>query len=201
MTNFEKISKIICVNGGYVTAKDVKTADIPSAMFYRYAERHDLIKLCTGLYATKEWTIDDYFLLQYRYPKLIFSFYCAAYLHGLGDYVPPFLEVTAPRNYRPFSLPQTGIVLHTDTRDAIYSLGIIKVKTMFGNEVFVYDMEKTVCDFIRRRDELDSESFIKCIHYYKRKKEKKINELMKYAKIMKIQNKVTNLMEVILNED
>ena len=120
-------------------------------------------------------------------------------MNKLGDYMPPFLEVTAPKNYRPFSLPRSGVILHTDTRDNTYNLGIAEVKTIQGNVVKVYDIEKTVCDFIRNREKIDSESFVKCINWYKKRKDKKINNLMKYAKMMKIDDKVNSLMEVVLN--
>ena len=58
-----------------------------------------------------------------------------------------------------------------------------------------------MCDFIRNREKLDSESFVKCINWYKKRKDKNVNNLMKYAKIMKIEDKVNNLMEVVLGEE
>lgn len=200
MTNFEKISKIIDYNGGYITRREVNKANIPSAILSEYARKHNLIKRCPGFYSTEEWMVDDYFVFQYQYPKLIYSFYGAAYLHKLGDYMPVSLEVTGPKNYRPFPLPKKGVLLHTDTRDLTYNLGISEVKTIYGNSVKVYDIEKTVCDFIRNREKLDLESFIKCLSFYKKRKDKDVNKLIKYAKIMKIEDKVNSLMEVLLNE-
>ena len=115
--------------------------------------------------------------------------------------MPPYLEVTGPKNYRPFEIPKQGVVLHTDTKDETYNLGITEVKTIFGNTIRVYDIEKTVCDFIKNRRKIDSESFVKCINWYKRIKSKNRSNLMVYAKKMKIEEEVFNLMEVILNED
>ena len=199
MTNNELISKIIDSNGGFITRKDINSANIPSAVLSQYVKRNNLAKHCTGFYSREDWVVDDYLIFQYQYPKLIYSFYSALYLNKLGDYMPPFLEVTAPKNYRPFSLPRSGVILHTDTRDNTYNLGIAEVKTIQGNVVKVYDIEKTVCDFIRNREKIDSESFVKCINWYKKRKDKKINNLMKYAKMMKIDDKVNSLMEVVLN--
>lgn len=201
MTNFEKITKIIKTNGGYITGKDANKANIPTAVLSEYIKKNNLVKHCPGFYSIEEWMRDDYFIFQYQYPKLIYSFYGAAYLHRLGDYIPTSLEATAPKNYRPFPLPKDGVILHTDTRDITYNLGISEVETSFGNKVKVYDIEKTVCDFIRNREKLDSESFVKCVTFYKKRKDKDINRLMQYAKIMKIEDKVNNLMEVLLNEN
>lgn len=200
-TTFELIQSIINENGGYITRRDINNHNISSSFLYEYIKKNNLCKYGTGFYAQKNWLKDDYFILQYKYPKLIYSFYSAQYLNELGDYIPPFLEVTGPKNYRPFKPPKKGVTLHTDTKDETYNLGIIEITTMFGNKIKVYDKEKTVCDFIKNRNKIDSESFVKCLNYYKKDKNKNINNLMKYAKMMKIDNEVFNIMEVLLNED
>lgn len=201
MTNYEKIAEIINTNGGYITRKDINAYHIPSTCLSEYVIKYHLNRLAPGFYAKEDWIKDDYFIFQYQYPKLIYSFYSAAYLQKLGDYLPPFLEVTGPKNYRPFPLPKEGVILHTDTRDEIYSLGVEEIETVFGHLIKVYDKEKTVCDFIRNREKLDAESFVKCLNWYKKRKDTNINRLMAYAKVMKIEDKVNSLMEVILNED
>ena len=137
MTNNELISQIINSNGGFITRKDINTANIPSAVLSQYVRKYNLVKHCTGFYSKEDWIVDDYLIFQYQYPKLIYSFYNALYLNKLGDYVPPFLEVTAPKNYRPFPLPRSGVILHTDTRDSTYYLGITEVRTILGNTVKV----------------------------------------------------------------
>lgn len=201
MTYFEQIAKIIKENGGYITREDIDFAKIPSASLSQYVKKYELGKLCAGFYAEYNWAEDECLVFQYRYPKLIYSFYFAAYIHGLGDFIPPYLEVTGPKNYRPFVLPKDRVVLHTDTKESTYSLGITEVKTIFGNTVRVYDMEKTVCDFIKNRSRMDPESFIKCLRFYKKRKDKNISKLMKYARIMKIEAKVFDVMEIVLSED
>ena len=86
-------------------------------------------------------------------------------------------------------------------KDELYEIGIIEMKTPYGNKIKVYDIEKTVCDFIKNRKKIDSESFVKCINRYKKRIDKNKNNLMKYAKIMGIEDEVFSLMEVLLNED
>lgn len=201
MTKYEIIENIIKTNGGYITRCDINNHKIPSSMLYEYIKKHHLVKYGTGFYALENWIKDDYLVFQYNYPKLVYSFYSAQYLNQLGDYNPPFLEVTAPKNYRPFPLPQEGVVLHTDTRIDSYSLGIIEIETIFGNKIRTYDKEKTICDFIRNRNKIESEAFVKCLKNYKKSKDKDVNKLMEYARIMKIEKEVNSLMEVILNED
>ena len=44
MTNFEKISKIIKSNGGYVTGRDVSEANIPTSILSQYIKKYNLKK-------------------------------------------------------------------------------------------------------------------------------------------------------------
>lgn len=201
ISNYSIIRKIISDNGGFITRKNINEHNIPSAFLSQFVKKNNLVKHDTGFYAKKDWIKDDYFVFQYEYPKLVYSFYAAAYLHGLGDYNPVFLEVTGPKNYRPFPLPREGVILHTDTRDNTYSLGIVEIETAFGNKVRVYDMEKTVCDFIRNRSRIDAELFVKCLRTYYKRKDKNLHNLLIYARIMKIEEDVHHIMELIANED
>ena len=90
MTNLEYIEKIIDLNKGYITRKDINENGIPSFFLYDYVKKNSLIKYGTGFYARNDWIKDDYLIFQYLYPKYIFSLYSAVYIHGLGDYNPPF---------------------------------------------------------------------------------------------------------------
>lgn len=201
ISNYSIIRKIISDNGGFITRKNINEHNIPSAFLSQFVKKNNLVKHDTGFYAKKDWIKDDYFVFQYEYPKLVYSFYAAAYLHGLGDYNPVFLEVTGPKNYRPFPLPREGVILHTDTRDNTYGLGIVEIETAFGNKVRVYDMEKTVCDFIRNRSRIDVELFVKCLRTYYKRKDKNLHNLLTYARIMKIEEDVRHIMELIANEN
>ena len=86
------------------------------------------------------------------------------------------------------------------TRNVFERLGIKETKTLFGNIVKTYDEERTICDFIKNRDKYESEVVIKAIRLYV----KTINnqsKLFKYARALKIEKKVFEIMEVITNEN
>ena len=201
MNIFDKIKIIINSNGGYVTRRDIDFAGISSVYLSRYVKHNNLIQIVRGFYAREDWLVDPYLVFQYTYPKFIYSYNSAIYLHGLGDILPNYLEVTGPINYRPYSRARDDVYTHTDTRDDTYGLGIVEVETNFGNKVKVYDIEKTICDFIRNKEKIDFEVYVKAIHNYAKRKNKDINKLIQYAKVMKIEDKVRLVMEVVLNDD
>ena len=201
MTVEEKIKNIVKTNNGYVSRKDIDRNRIPSIYLSRYVKKHNLIQIVRGFYAREDWIVDPYLIFQYTYPQFIYSFNSAIYLHGLGDILPNYLEVTGPFNYRPMSKNRDDVVTHTDTVDESYNLGTADTKTSLGNVVRVYDKEKTICDLIKHKDKIEFEVYVKALTRYARSKDKDINKLMRYAQIMKIENKVRNQMEIIINVD
>ena len=124
----------------------------------------------------------------------------ALYLHGLTDKVVTDINVTAPQGYNPSRKKMDNIVIQRISNNEIYNLGIVEVKTMFGNIIKVYDEERTIGDLIKYRNKYDSETFIKAIKLYVKRSNNQL-KLFKYARIMKIEKQVFEVMEVISNED
>ncbi len=200
-SNFDRISGLFEANGGYVTRRQVDGLGIPSWFLTDFVRRQGLEKIDKGFYADQNWLRDDYLVFQYKYPKFIFSFGSALFLQELTDSLPPVLEVTGPRNYRPFSPKDSSAITHTDYREEIYSLGITEVRTNIGNTVRTYDTEKTICDLIRRSGRIDPETYIKALRRYSKSDRKDTSRLMEYAAKMGMERKVSDVMMVVLNED
>lgn len=199
-TNYSKIESIFKKNGGYITRKDVDNAHIPSWFLYDFVKKKNLEKIAPGFYAADTYLCDDYYLLQRRYPKYIFSDMSALYLHGLTDKRLDYMEVVAPKDYNPSRHKPSYLTVRKISNTNIYNLGISNVKTMFGNIVRVYDKERTICDVIKNRDKYDGETFIKAIKYYVRKDNNQ-STLFRYARILGIEKKVFEILEVVTNDD
>ncbi|MCF0217166.1 MAG: type IV toxin-antitoxin system AbiEi family antitoxin domain-containing protein [Fibrobacteraceae bacterium] len=199
-TNFMKLQRILSENSGFITRKQVDEAGIPSWFLTDFVRRNSLQKIDKGFYADQDWMRDEFLVFQYKYPKFIFSCQSALFLHGLTDVLPELLEVTGPKNYRPFR-PNNRVLIHTDSNDEIYQLGIVETETNLGNSVKVYDIEKMVCDFVKMSNRVDSEIFGKALRAYAKFKKKNTRMLMEYAQKMGIEQKMNYFMQVLLNED
>ena len=79
----------------------------------------------------------------------------------------------------------------------IYELGITQCKTIYGNKVNVYDLERTICDFVKNRNKVEAELFSKIITRYARYHNKDFNKLYTYAKKMNIYDKVKDIFGVV----
>jgi predicted transcriptional regulator of viral defense system len=200
VTNEKKLEKLLNANGGYITRKQVDNHKIPSWFLTDFVRKRELVKIGKGFYAKEQWIRDDYFVFQYKYPKFIFSYVSALFLHGLTDWLPDCFEVTGPKNYRPFS-PNPSVTIHTDSHDETYRLGACKIKTSLGHLVECYDKERTICDIIKNSRKIDAEIYGKVLRLYAKSKNKNIRALLRYAQALKIENRVAELMMVVLNED
>ena len=199
-TNYSKLDRIFKTNGGYITREDIDNANIPSWFLSDFVKKNNLNKIAPGFYANDNFIVDDYLILQRRYPKYIYAGLSALYLLGLTDKIPTNIEVSAPQNYHPSRSKVDSLIIHKLSNSNIYELGIKEVKTMFGNIVKTYDEERTICDVIKYRDKYDSETFNKAIKYYIRTINNQF-KLFKYARELGVEKKVYEVMELVANAD
>ena len=92
-----------------------------------------------------------------------------------------------------------GIYVTKDVlKDEIYELGIVEKKTPIGMLVKTYDLKKTLCDIINNKDCMDLETRNKSIREIFQRDDFDIDKMYQYAKTMKIYDKVSNYVEVLL---
>jgi hypothetical protein len=105
--------------------------------------------------------------------------------------------MTFPENYNLSSAKREGIVA-SRSKKSIYSLGIEKIKSPAGNEIHVYNPEKTLCDLLRPRSEVEVGVTAEAFKRYVMKKGKDIPLLSEYSKLLKVEKKVRSYLEVLL---
>lgn len=62
----------------------------------------------------------------------------------------------------------------------------------------IYDRDRTICDVLRNMNKMDKEIFNKAIQGYVKDPKKNIPNLMQYAKALRVQKRVKNIIEVWL---
>jgi hypothetical protein len=115
-------------------------------------------------------------------------------LHDLTDRDPLFYTVTVPRGYSTNRLRENGIVTYT-VKPEIYTVGVTTVKTIYGREIKVYDTERTICDIIKNRNKMDKDMFFVALKRYSSSKNRNINRLLSYARLMNMEKQVVQYME------
>lgn len=195
MDNYDKIKEILNKNNGIITSQMLNDRDIPSIYLTRMVKAGNLQRVDRGIYSTDEVMVDEYYLLYKKNQRAIFSFSSALYLHSLTDRIPYQMEITLPSSYNSGHINE-DVIIHKVV-EKYYALGRTIKKTMFGNEVACYDMERTICDLVRFRQKIDVEIFKKAITVYKENPERDYQKLRQYAQTMRISKQINDLLDVI----
>ena len=197
MDNFEKILKIMKNNGGYITTKELDENNINRYFLTKMIERKQINRISRGYYGLVDYNADEYYQIISMSERAVFSMNTALYLHNLSDRTPLIFDITVPYYYGG-SLRKNKKVNLYFVKNSILNLGKIEITSPFGMKIKVYDKERTICDIVKNRNDMDMEIFSKAIKNYTKSSDKNLNKLMKYAKELKIEKKMKEYMEVIL---
>ena len=78
-----------------------------------------------------------------------------------------------------------------------YEFGKIEIKSSSGNPIYVYDLERTLCDILRGSGS-DVQIIRDAMKRSAASKDKNIHRLMQYAEQLRVKPKVLRYMEVLL---
>ena len=196
--NFNKLDKLMETGDGSISRKDALANGVPPATFARYVRLNQLVKIRRGVYAKTEGAVDDLYQFQRRYPKIVYSGITALYLLGLTDRIPDLMEFTVVKGYR-VRKESVGsqAICHIENNAELFGMGNVNSKTIFGNTVTCFSKEKMVVEMIRKRDEYDSELFLKALKTFLKGTDKHMDFLFEYARMRKIEEKAYRILEVM----
>lgn len=192
-----EMQKIAKANGGIIDNKTAASVGISRAMLSKFCKENKIQRLVRGQYILSDDIQDELLSIELRSKQLIFSHETALFLHGISDRMPFEHSVTAPSNKVPSRAIQQDCKIYY-IKPELFELGKTKLPTQFGNEVTVYDLERTICDVIRSRNKVGSETFLAALKMYAANPNKNLNKLNNYAKEMRVAGVVRKYMEVIL---
>lgn len=197
MTDSERIMQIVNANNGVITSAEVTQAGISRGALNFLLQKGVFERPERGVYILAGEFDDEMYNLQARYKKGIYSLSTALFLQGLSDRTPDTFDMTFPINYNITVLERTRIRT-TRAGKTIYELGITEVKTTFGNIVKAYSVEKSICDILRSHNNVNIETVITAFKEYSRWKGKNIPLVTEYAKILKVEKKLSLYLDVLL---
>ena len=197
MTSYNKILKMIESNNGYITTKEIVSNKIDRKFLSNMVKKGILVRISRGYYGLPSYIEDEYYKLLSKSKNARFSMATALYLHNLSDRTPLVYNITVPFGYSGSLQKEKNVILNFVKKE-ILDLGVIEMTSPFGMKIKVYDIERTICDIIKNKNKIDAEIFSKALKEYARSKNKNLTKLTKYAKIMNIENKVREYMEVLL---
>jgi predicted transcriptional regulator of viral defense system len=197
MTYAEQILKIAYENNGTVTSAQVTKAGINRQHLKLLVDKGLLERSERGVYIIPTNFGDEMFNLQSRFKRGMFSHETALFLLDLTDRTPVKYSMTFPLSYN-ISIVEKKNVKSYRVKEELYKLGIITGKSPAGNEVRLYNAEKTLCDILKGRSGTDIQIVTEAFKRYAKLENKDIPLLSKYAKLFRVEKKLRSYLEVLL---
>ena len=197
MTNLDTMRALIASSPGrIITSSQVTEAGLHRGLIQELVNSGELVCFGRGVYLSKDAWEDDFYLLQCKYARGVFSHETALYLLGYSDRTPARYTMTFPKGYNAASLKNENIIIKRVIPEN-YSFGIIEIESPSGNPIRVYDLERTLCDIIRGSGS-DLQIVNDAMKRYAASSNKNIHKLMQYAEKLRVTSKVLRYMEVLL---
>lgn len=196
--NQEKImDSLLEAGNGYLFTSAVMENGISRMQLASYVKSRNMERIAHGVYISDDVWPDELYLLSQKNKNAIFSHETALFLHRLMEREPVRISMTVCPNYNATHLRKRGIRVY-QVKDELFTLGICNVKTNFGNPVNVYDKERSICDIVKNRRNMDVQTFQTAMKEYMQNRDKKLPILMQYAQKLGIDEKMKQYVEVML---
>ena len=140
----------------------------------------------------------DAVIIKRLFPDGILCMDTALFFHGYSDRTPQawHIAVSKDSSKTRFKLDYPFVKPYY-VEQALLTVGLSN-GDIDGNQVRIYDKERTVCDCLRYEKKIDRETFNNAIRHYIADTSKNIPVLMSYARSFRIAQKVKNIIGVWL---
>lgn len=147
------------------------------------------IYIFSGVWEDKE------YIFQKNYTKGIISFDSALYILGYIKESPNKIFVTFEKGYNCSSIDlKTTSITRVDKK--YYDIGKIIVTSYSGNEIVIYNIERTICDLLRKND-YDRQLVSMVIRRYLQSKKQDMDLLLEYSEKLKVKNKLQVYLDIL----
>lgn len=197
MNKYDQMRRLLQENNGYLFTAQVEKAGVSRTYLAKFVRENQLEKVAKGIYISQDTWEDELYILQIRYPKIIYSGETALYLHGMIDREYTDICITVPPRFNQTRLRNRGVLVHQE-KLAVYQLGMVEVETNYGNVVRTYDKERCICDMVKNRGNMEVQQFQTALKTFMRDKAKNMSKLMQYGEQLKIRDEIMKYVEVML---
>jgi len=195
MTN-QQIQGIFTRQQGIVSAQVLRQQGIHYQQINQLIRQGTVRKLKRGLYKWVDTDNHELSDVARMIPDGVICLHSAAFFHQLTTFVPHEYHVAIPDKSK-VALPIYPVIklYYWDSRP--YTLGI-QEPVVDAATIKVYSAEKTVCDMIRFRKRVGTDSLKEVLHTYLNRADRNITELLKLARILKVESVLRTYLEVLV---
>jgi predicted transcriptional regulator of viral defense system len=192
-----QVRQILNDQHGTLLTSDLAMFHIPRTYLSILEQNGEIVRVSRGVYRAAAAIEDEMYSFQAIYKSSIYSHETALFLHDLTDRTPLAYSVTVPIGYHSAALLKSKHKVFYLNR-ALFNLGVVSMKSPHGNLVRATGLERTICDILRSRNQIDIQMVYEALKRYVNRKDKNIDLLYDYAKRFRIQKIVRDYIEILL---
>ena len=191
------VMNLLKENNGIVESKQLTEAVIDGKILQRLEQSGEIERVGRGLYIDSSHMADDYLVTQYRCKKGVYSHETALFLHDLSDRTPFQLMLTIPNGFNTRLLKDKEKYRFFYIKKELHEIGKMTLTSPYGNEIVVYNKERTICDCLRKKEKLDTDLVLTAVKQYMKEPGGDFARLLQYAEQFNIRNLVRQYLEVL----
>ncbi len=191
----KKIEKIFREYGPVVKASILRQNKLCSRDIAELIILSKIKKNRTGYYSwiSEKSEPSDFEIIYTIIPSAVVCLFSAAMYYELATLNVDYVSVAIPANITKPVLPNYPPIKLFAYPTSHFDVGKIIIGTMY-----IYDIERTVCDFFRKRYKIGEDISLEVLKNYMALKNKNIQKLLEYAVIFGIKSKIKPYVEALL---
>jgi predicted transcriptional regulator of viral defense system len=186
-------------HGGQLRMSEALEHGITRYMLYSLRDRGIIEQVSRGIYRLTELppiSNPDLVTVSLRFPNAVICLISALAYHEITTQIPHEVSMAVPRDSRVPSLDFPPIQVHKFS-NAAYKSGI-ETHQIDKVPVKVYSPEKTLADCFKFRNKIGKDVALEALKLYKTQKQFNLGELLKYARICRVENLMRPYLEATI---
>ena len=167
---------------GYYSTEKLYHVGLTDRDIVAACQKNKLIKLKKGLYRSANMFLNNQQFIDVTkaMPYCVISYISALSFYELTTFIPSYTEVSIPQNYKQPTITYPVVKIHNAD---LYKFRTHIIKIQQGRYSFhLFDMEKTLCDCIKKRNSIGIDIVREALKTYVKLPNKNIDKLFKVAK-------------------
>lgn len=141
---------------------------------------------------------DEIVIINRLFPDGVLCMDTALFYYKYSDRTPAEWHITIDKNTsRQRTQVEYPLIKAYRVESELLTLGEANGE-IDSQKVRIYDRDRTICDVLRNMNKMDKEIFNKAIQGYVKDPKKNIPNLMQYAKALRVQKRIKDIIEVWL---
>lgn len=186
-------------HGGQLHMSEALAGGISRYMLYSLRDKGLIEQVSRGVYRLADLPPignPDLVTVALRFPNAVICLVSALAYHNLTTQIPHEVSVAVSRNSRMPSLDFPPIHAHKFA-EAVFNAGA-EAHQIDGVSVQIYSPEKTLADCFKFRNKLGMDVVLEALKLYKSRKKFNLDQVLKYAKICRVEKVMKPYLEAIL---